>query len=545
MDLSILRENIDAIDKQMVDLIEKRMEVSEAIADYKIEVGKNVYDKSREDEKLASVCELVNEDKNRAPVGEMFEKIMEVSRKRQYQRLREKGIEDQGASFDPASVIDNEEDEEIINDELILYNNATEDQCFLRDTLILLSDKNKAPFVYSQEEQEKLIHKCMSILIDESARRGFYGNLWHCFLTLLLVSDENAYSHATEIRGEMGGSLRDIALTDLKRFKKWFDIDFTEMIDRLHVPELSVLFDYQVGEVKSKVYNTRVRDRICELADELSSCEDAEEMLDSLAAFYGQYGVGKFGLHKAFRIRHVDNETFIEPIRNIRHVELKDLVGYEIAKQKLIENTDAFVAGKRANNCLLYGDAGTGKSSCIKAIANEYYDRGLRIIEVYKHQFKDLNDVIAQIKGRNYKFIIYMDDLSFEEFETDYKYLKAVIEGGLEKKPENVLIYATSNRRHLIRESFKDKPGILDDDLHRNDTVQEKLSLANRFGVTIYFGSPEKKEFDEIVKTLAKREGIDMDEDILVAEAQKWEMSHGGLSGRTAQQFIDHLLGQR
>ena len=164
------------------------------------------------------------------------------------------------------------------------------------------------------------------------------------------------------------------------------------------------------------------------------------------------------------------------------------------------------------------------------------------MIEVYKHQFQDLNDVIGQIKNRNYKFIIYMDDLSFEEFEIEYKYLKAVIEGGLERKPDNVLIYATSNRRHLIRESFRDKEE-RDEELHTNDTVQEKLSLVARFGVTIYFGKPAKKEFQEIVRQLAKRNGIEMDEEKLLLEANKWELSHGGMSGRTAQQFIDYLLG--
>ena len=162
---------------------------------------------------------------------------------------------------------------------------------------------------------------------------------------------------------------------------------------------------------------------------------------------------------------------------------------------------------------------------------------------MYKHQFQDLNDVIAQIKNRNYKFIIYMDDLSFEEFEIEYKYLKAVIEGGLEKKPENVLIYATSNRRHLIRETFKDKQD-RDEELHVNDTVQEKLSLVSRFGVSIYFGSPDKKQFQQIVRTLADRYGVAMSEDELLLKANQWELSHGGLSGRTAQQFIDYLLGQ-
>ncbi len=235
----------------------------------------------------------------------------------------------------------------------------------------------------------------------------------------------------------------------------------------------------------------------------------------------------------------------IAPITNIAHVHLDDLVGYEAAKKKLIDNTEAFVEGRKANNCLLFGDAGTGKSSSVKAILNQYYDRGLRIIEVYKHQFQDLNDVISQIKNRNYKFIIYMDDLSFEEFEIEYKYLKAVIEGGLEKKPQNVLIYATSNRRHLIRENFSDKEEGRREDLHASDTVQEKLSLVYRFGVTIFFCAPNKKEFQNIVTVLAKRHHLDMPKEELLLAANQWELHHGGLTGRTAQQFIDYLLGQK
>ena len=153
--------------------------------------------------------------------------------------------------------------------------------------------------------------------------------------------------------------------------------------------------------------------------------------------------------------------------------------------------------------------------------------------------------MIAQIKNRNYKFIIYMDDLSFEDFEIEYKYLKAVIEGGLEKKPANVLIYATSNRRHLIKETWKDRGDVeIENGMHKSDTMQEKLSLASRFGVTIYFGKPSPKEFQEIVITLAKRYQLDMEEKELLAEANKWELSHGGISGRTAQQFIDYLLGK-
>ncbi|MBQ4417764.1 MAG: ATP-binding protein, partial [Butyrivibrio sp.] len=262
-----------------------------------------------------------------------------------------------------------------------------------------------------------------------------------------------------------------------------------------------------------------------------------------LEQFYRETGVGPIGLHKAFRAEEEEHLPVIRPIRNILHVTLDDLVGYEDAKRKLTENTEAFLAGRPANNCLLYGDAGTGKSSSIKAITNTYFHQGLRVIELFRHQTKMLPGIIDQIKNRNYRFIVYMDDLSFEEFETDYKYLKAVIEGGLEKKPENVLIYATSNRRHLIRESFSDRGKLLDEDLHKNDTVQEKLSLAHRFGVTIYFGAPGKADYEEIVRTLAARAGIAISDEELLKEAARWEMLHGGKSGRTASQFIDHLAG--
>ena len=398
----------------------------------------------------------------------------------------------------------------------------------------------------AQKARAKL-YACMSGLLELAGSHGFYGNLWHCYLSNLLVNHENSYSRACEIRGAVEGTVNDAVLHDAAIFRELFTLDLDEVSRTLSVPEFGQVLAYEGNEQESRVYNLRIRDRICTLAVRLAQASSPEEMKERLTEFYREYGVGKFGLHKAFRIGHRRQEdgteaVEIEPILNIAHVKLSDLVGYETAKKKLIENTEAFVSGRKANNCLLYGDAGTGKSSSIKAIANEYYDRGLRIIEVYRHQFRDLNEVIAQIKHRNYKFIIYMDDLSLEDFETEYKYLKAVIEGGLEKKPDNVLIYATSNRRHLIRENFSDKKE-RDEDLHSNDTVQEKLSLVYRFGVTIYFGAPDKAQFGQIVKALAKRAGIPLSEEELLAEANKWELLHGGLSGRTAQQFIDHLSG--
>ena len=422
--------------------------------------------------------------------------------------------------------------------ELIVYRDFEEDG-LLYDMAWLMTNYREAG-----EKGRNLFYQCIHRLIELAGNYGFHGNLWHCYLANLLVNNENSYSCGCEIRGRVEGSINDAALHDIVIFKEFYDFDFKLMAEALQVPEFSLIENYTASRQESKVYNTRICARICELAEKFCRNHTAEEMKDTLTRFYKEYGVGKFGLHKSFRIVHDETGVHIEPILNIAHVNLKDIVGYEIPKKKLVENTTAFVSGRKANNCLLFGDAGTGKSSCIKAIANEYYGDGLRIIEVYKHQFQDLNEVIAQIKNRNYRFIIYMDDLSFEEFEIEYKYLKAVIEGGLEKKPENVLIYATSNRRHLIRENYRDKEEVRED-MHTSDTVQEKLSLVYRFGVTIYFGAPDKKQFQNIVKTLAERNGIRMPEPELLAEANKWELSHGGLSGRSAQQFVDYLQGMQ
>ncbi len=395
-------------------------------------------------------------------------------------------------------------------------------------------------------EEKKLFYDSVHGLVELAGAYGFSGNLWHNYLTFLLVSQENAFSMACEIVGPAKGSINEIARGDFAIFKELYDYDLENFDRRFDCGYGKLLSDYQNAGEGRRLFNERIRDRICDLSRKLAKAPDADAFMADMIEFYRDFGVGRLGLHKAFRVDHDrEGQAVIVPITNIAHVHLDDLVGYEAAKKKLLDNTEAFVEGRKANNCLLFGDAGTGKSSSVKAILNQYYDRGLRIIEVYKHQFQDLNAVISQIKNRNYKFIIYMDDLSFEEFEVEYKYLKAVIEGGLEKKPENVLIYATSNRRHLIRENFSDKEEGRREDLHASDTVQEKLSLVYRFGVTIFFCAPNKKEFQNIVTVLAQRHHLDMPEDELLLAANQWELHHGGLTGRTAQQFIDYLLGQR
>lgn len=425
-------------------------------------------------------------------------------------------------------------------DELMIYRELEHDDV-LRDLAYAVENVD-SQFPEDTMRCRDIVWSAAGRLISLASVYGFKGNLWQNYLTMLLVSSENPFSLACEMRGLERGTLRMLAVHDLLIFREMFRWDFKELSSAADISVLGCLLDYHRVEGVGTAFNKRIRDCICELSDRLAQSRSIEEFTEHVIDFYKRFGVGKFGLHKAFRVERDDSGVQVVPITNIAHVNLDDLVGYEGAKKQLTDNTEAFLKGKRANNCLLFGDAGTGKSSSIKAILNKYYEDGLRIIEIYKHQFKDINDVIARIKNRNYKFILYMDDLSFEDFETEYKYLKAVIEGGLEKKPQNILIYATSNRRHLIRENFSDR-NETGGDVHKNDTVQEKLSLAARFGVTIYFGSPDKKQFQEIVLELARRDALDMSEEQLLLAANRWELSHGGFSGRTARQFVDHLLG--
>ena len=426
---------------------------------------------------------------------------------------------------------------------LILYRDLGKDSILL-----------KLSGIFQDYEQQKgtpaelitRIYEQMKALLDLATCYGFDKNLWHNYLTFLLLTNENSFSMTSEKIGANDGSVNHFAKGDFAIFLKLFHFDFSPIEKNLGIDCFSTICNYHAIQKKERMYNKNVSEKVQLVSEQLEKAEDAEAFFRIITDFYAAYGVGMFGLNRAFRIRHLEDGVEFLPINNTERVMLCDLIGYEIQKKKLIDNTEAFIKGLPCNNVLLCGDAGTGKSTSIKALLNEYYDQGLRMIEIYKHQFKDLSNIIAQVKNRNYRFIIYMDDLSFEEFEIEYKYLKAVIEGGMETKPDNVLIYATSNRRHLIKETWNDRDDLeMDNGLHRSDTMQEKLSLVARFGVTIYYGKPSKKEFNTIVTELRKRyPSITCSDEELCAEANKWELSHGGISGRTAQQFINYMAGQ-
>ena len=405
---------------------------------------------------------------------------------------------------------------------------------------------------YDKEELIGEIYEQVHRLLDLATKYGFNKNLWHNYLAYLIATTETPFTLVSEKVGANEGSVNAFALNDFRIFRELFAYDFGKIERALGINCFTILENYTAVGKPERVFNRSVSEKVQELSARIESVKgDAggdvpeQELYRIITGFYKEYGVGKFGLNKAFRVGD-DNkeEEFLIPITATSDAKLEDLIGYELQKQKLIANTEAFVHGRMANNVLLYGDAGTGKSTSIKAILNRYYDQGLRMIEVYKHQFKDLQRIITEIKNRNYRFIIYMDDLSFEEFEIEYKYLKAVIEGGLETKPENVLIYATSNRRHIIRETWSDRNDRSDDEMHRSDTVQEKLSLVARFGVTIGYLKPSHQEYLHIVSELAKKyPEIKLSEEELALKANQWELRSGGASGRTAQQFINYLVG--
>ena len=425
---------------------------------------------------------------------------------------------------------------------LILYRDLGEDSILLklsgifRDYELDLAEK---------ENLTSRIYEQMKALLDLSTQYGFDKNLWHNYLTFILLTNENSFSMTSEKVGANDGTVNHFAKADFAVFKKLFDFDFGPIEKDLGIDCFTTVCNYHSIPKKERMYNRNVSERVQEVSEKIEKAADEEEIFTIVTDFYKAYGVGMFGLNRAFRIRHLEDGVEFLPINNTDSVLLKDLIGYEIQKKKLIDNTEAFIKGLPANNVLLCGDAGTGKSTSIKALLNEYYDQGLRMIEIYKHQFQDLSSIIAQVKNRNYRFIIYMDDLSFEDFEIEYKFLKAVIEGGMETRPDNVLIYATSNRRHLIKESWNDRNDMENENgMHRSDTMQEKLSLVARFGVTIYYGKPSQKEYFTIVKELRKRyPSITLTDEELCAEANKWELSHGGISGRTAQQFINYMAG--
>ena len=389
---------------------------------------------------------------------------------------------------------------------------------------------------------------------DPAAVAGGYGRLWEelvrepdrllpdawrSYLLGCILEDENPFSLGAE-RGEVGPEVVEQTRRDLRALRELFELDAETVVRAVEdaVPGLAGAWVPWQGPEPAGDGPRRA------LARKLAAAGDWGACMGLLADYFSRHGAGPFGRYRAFRwdgggLRAVPHP---DPVR------LSGLVGYEREREPLIENTERFLAGLPAHHALLYGLPGTGKSSTVKAILNEYAGEGLRLVELSKEDLASLPRVLGALRGRAPRFVLFVDDLSFEEHEVEYKSLKALLEGSVEEPPENVRLYATSNRRNLIRERFSERDergpdgaGYASDDVHARDTMQEKRSLAARFGLRVTFPAPDQRRYLEIVAGLAGERGIEMPEAELVEKALLWDRWHAGRSGRTARQFVDEI----
>ena len=364
---------------------------------------------------------------------------------------------------------------------------------------------------YCQSETEAEKRKAYAAFVSEIY--AFGGDLTALTESLVFM-DENVYVKAKSRGESINENVKRTVESELSTFSCFASLtpaDFAE--------------DMGVNAYLLPSFDSETVDFSANYADRLQDIE--------------RYGYGIFAAYGMFR---VSDDRKIEPIVSADKIGVDSFVGYEAERAKVVENTLAFIEGRPAANTLLCGDAGTGKSSTVKAIANEYFSRGLRLIELRKDQLSLLPYVMGKISENPLKFIIFIDDLAFSKSDDNFSMLKAALEGSASAQADNAVIYATSNRRHIIKESFGDRDA---DDVHRNDTMQETLSLSERFGLTVLFQKPNKQLYLSIVKTLADRHGIEKTEAELFVEAEAFALKKGNRSPRCAEQFIDSLLRAR
>lgn len=347
------------------------------------------------------------------------------------------------------------------------------------------------------------------------AYSDFVSNLYRhhndlsSYILTLILEDENIYMIRTAHRLEISQKMKECLFSELESLQMIAEMTSSQV-------KKEIAYDGFLPDWDNTYYDFK--------KEYLNRIDNIE-----------RYGYGIYAKYYMFIVK----DSRIVPVKYPDEIKLSQLIGYEKQRQLIIDNTLALINGKPASNVLLSGDAGTGKSSSVKAIANEFRDKGLRIIEIRKDQLREIPEIIDGLSKNPLKFILFIDDLSFAKDDDNFGALKAILEGSVSARANNIVIYATSNRRHLVKESFADRDG---DDVHRNDTVQELISLSERFGLRITFSKPNKYEYLEIVKGLAKLNSLDMSEEELEKEAERFAVGRSGRSARAAKQFIDKMI---
>ncbi|MDO5100245.1 MAG: DUF815 domain-containing protein [Eubacteriales bacterium] len=531
--LTDCRDRLDRLDRQIVDLITARFDIVREVGRIKYEQGWPVLDQSREAEKLERID---------SQAGEYGRQLQEL-----YRFLMAQSRELEGDAGTPvlSGLLFDFSTDELICSALTLMQEMAEQADIDR------SDREEQPNPTQRrkrEEQAGRLRRIWAGLIREAVTQGWQGNLWQAYLTRAIITADQPLAG----RLERGEELTREQAAVLRHEMKWLlalwqlDWQYPAMLYRVELP-----FEWQPQTVANAqpemtpaaqsevVANAQPGQTLVHLQAVLTAAatgrpeQAAEYFFEALTTYYRRYGYGDFSLYGGFVVKERDKEAVLQPISGEQWGRLDDIIGYERQKQKLIHNTELFLDGFQANHCLLYGPAGTGKSSCVRALLSHYFQRGLRILELGRDQLHLLPQIFERLRGRAHRWLILMDDLSFEDFEVEYKQLKVMMEGGLAGAPANVLFYATGNRRHITQTEEGTKLGV-----PSSDQKQERLSLAARFGETILFDSPDRAEFNQIVLGLAERFGLDMEREELLKRANAWELMHHGRCGRSALQFI-------
>lgn len=366
-----------------------------------------------------------------------------------------------------------------------------------------------------------------ALLTDQAETLGLAGNVVRSYLINLLAEGDFAIAAAVERTGVIGASMEQVLRADMILLWPYL----TEAPSTLLGTDL--FDDYRPARPDTCAATQR-------LDKALAACETPDEAARALLEHYAHYGRGLFARFTAFRIDDQGRLTGIDPFPAFAW---EDLIGYKAQKAKLLANTEDFLDGRAANNVLLTGARGTGKSTAVKALASRFHGEGLRLIQVDRDQLRWLPALLEGLaEVRSKKFILFLDDLSFDEGEKDYKYLKSAIDGSVTPQPDNVLLYATSNRRHLLKETWQDRSDELDE-VYRDDSANESISLADRFGLILHYSAPTQEEYLAIIANELKKAGITLDPEELRIEGIRWEMEHSGRNGRIARQFVTWYLG--